>query len=494
MPRGPAKKENNAKKQKRGIARAHSREITVLAAVLTVLAIGILYFVNGNIILRFAAALAVLMLSGSAIAAVNGMQSSYGLYLLGGKGGMDFVDSLSKKNIRFWTFLSDWGLAVSFGLLSFAMFRRQVSKKMILFGIVSVVAILVFVYPYLSVVISFINIPQLTAEAASASSSAAPSAYIFYYLLIASGVIGGLSVFGMYAIFYGGGKILYGILLFIAEYLSSKPDTSGLSSQVPGVAPLIPGLTLPLVAGLISLIAILIIHEFSHGALARIAKVKLKSIGVVLFGIIPIGAFVEPDEKAIKRLGAKDKDRIFAAGVSANILASLVFFVAVAMMIYLVLPSIGTGGVRVTGVLPNTTAYGVIAPNTVILKWNGVAITNDYDLARVEAGYVAGNYVNVTTSAGSYLLMPSSEGKLGIAWAPAVATTAFQIANFVYSVVALLFALNFFVAVLNLLPIPGFDGWRIYEGKVKNKKALMAIAVLLIAAIVVNALPWLWTL
>jgi hypothetical protein len=477
-----------------GAVRAHSRAITFLAVVLTALAIGGLYFVNGNVLIRFAAALAVLMVSGSAIASVNGMKSSFGMYMLGGNGGMKFVDSISRKNRRFWTFLSDWGLAISFGLLSFAMFRRQVSKKTILFGIASVLAILIFVYPYLSVVISFINIPQLTAEAASAGSTAAPGAYLLYYLLIAAGVIGGLSAFGMLVIFYGGGTILYGILLFMAEYLSSKPNTSGLSSQIPGVAPLIPGLTLPLVAGVISLFTILVVHEFSHGALARIARVKLKSIGVVLFGIIPIGAFVEPDEKAIRRLGKRDRDRIFAAGISANMLVSLAFFVATVLMMYLVLPAVGTGGVRVTEVLPNNTAYGVISPNTVILGWNGAAITNNYDLARAEASYAPGSYVNVTTSAGSYRLMPSSEGKLGVIVVPAVATAAFQSANFVYSVVVLLFALNFFVAIFNLLPIPGFDGWRIYDDKVKNKKALKFAAALLIAAILVNVLPWFWTL
>ena len=42
----------------------------------------------------------------------------------------------------------------------------------------------------------------------------------------------------------------------------------------------------------------IIIHEFSHGILARVENVKINSIGLLLFAIIP-GAFVEPDEEKL---------------------------------------------------------------------------------------------------------------------------------------------------------------------------------------------------
>ena len=175
-------------------------------------------------------------------------------------------------------------------------------------------------------------------------------------------------------------------------------------------------------------------------------------------------------------------------------LVSLLFFALTLLMLYLVLPNVGTGGVRVTYVVNNSPAYGAIVPNSTILMWNGQAIGNEYDLARAESGYAAGNYVNIATSKGVLRIMPNSEGKLGILVAPAETPLAYQAANFVYAVAALSFGLNFFVAIFNLLPIPGFDGWRIYQGKIRNKKLLKALAALIVAAILINVLPWFWTL
>jgi Zn-dependent protease len=59
-------------------------------------------------------------------------------------------------------------------------------------------------------------------------------------------------------------------------------------------------------------------------------------------------------------------------------------------------------------------------------------------------------------------------------------------------VIGLSFLLNFLVAVVNLLPIPGFDGWQVYRTKVKNAKYLNLLAALILVALVINALPWIW--
>lgn len=451
---------------------AHSGEITALAAAVAVLLICFLYFTDGNLLFRFVIAVAVLSASGSAIASANGISGSYGAYLFGGKRGIALIDSLSSRNRRIWNGVSDWGLALSFGLLSFALLRKQVSKKMIAFGLASMLAILVFVYPNLSTILSFITIPQLASSAAASASPAVQGAYLPYYLLMASAIIGGFSLFVIASLLYGAATILFA------------------SSQVPGVAPVIPGVTIPLFAGIISLVILLVCHEIAHGVQARAAKVRIKSTGMVMFGIIPIGAFVEPDERRIKRLGRRDQDRISIAGISANLLVSLAFFILLLLMAYLVMPYIGTGGVAVTAVVPGAPAYGVIATNSMILMWNGMQITNEYDLARAEAGYISGQ-VKVTTNSGTYAITPTVGGKLGIAVAPAVATGAFQVANFLYSIVVLSFGLNFFVALFNLLPLPGFDGWRIYQGRIRNKAVLNALAVFTIVVILVNALPWL---
>ena len=66
-------------------------------------------------------------------------------------------------------------------------------------------------------------------------------------------------------------------------------SAAGTIANQAGVAPIIPGVDIPLFAGIISIAILLIIHEFSHGILAKKAKVKLKEIGLLVFGFIPIG-------------------------------------------------------------------------------------------------------------------------------------------------------------------------------------------------------------
>ena len=65
--------------------KANPLPLTLLAAAPSVLALGYLFVAGGSVIIRFVLAIAVLMLSGSAIARANGIKDSYGAYLLGGK-------------------------------------------------------------------------------------------------------------------------------------------------------------------------------------------------------------------------------------------------------------------------------------------------------------------------------------------------------------------------------------------------------------------------
>lgn len=88
---------------------------------------------------------------------------------------------------------------------------------------------------------------------------------------------------------------------------------------IPGLNPII-----PIWYGIFALVIAIIIHEFSHGILARRVKIKIKSLGVLMC-IIPIGAFVEPDEKAMEKVSRADRSRIFASGLTTNIIFGLIF-------------------------------------------------------------------------------------------------------------------------------------------------------------------------
>lgn len=87
---------------------------------------------------------------------------------------------------------------------------------------------------------------------------------------------------------------------------------------LPGINPLI-----PVGYGIAALILALVIHEGSHGVMAYVAKMRVKSLGLVLF-IVPIGAFVEPHEEDLMKATTREKNRVFAAGPTSNIVLALV--------------------------------------------------------------------------------------------------------------------------------------------------------------------------
>ncbi len=80
---------------------------------------------------------------------------------------------------------------------------------------------------------------------------------------------------------------------------------------------------------IISIAFIMLVHEFSHGLLARAHKVKIRSTGFAFLGaIIPIvpGAFVEIDEKHLAKKSRFAQLSVFAAGPFANIAFGLLFW------------------------------------------------------------------------------------------------------------------------------------------------------------------------
>ena len=96
---------------------------------------------------------------------------------------------------------------------------------------------------------------------------------------------------------------------------------------LPGINPII-----PIGFGLIAFAVSIMIHELFHGITARKHGIKVTSVGVMFF-IIPVGAFVEPDESEINKADPVIKRRIIAAGPAINVvIALLAFFILVGAM------------------------------------------------------------------------------------------------------------------------------------------------------------------
>lgn len=82
-------------------------------------------------------------------------------------------------------------------------------------------------------------------------------------------------------------------------------------------------IAVPFFYWIISLFIIAVIHEFSHGFVARSFNLKVKSSGFAFLSLfLPIvpAAFVEPDEKQLKKAPLHHQLSVFAAGPFSNIL------------------------------------------------------------------------------------------------------------------------------------------------------------------------------
>ena len=117
--------------------------------------------------------------------------------------------------------------------------------------------------------------------------------------------------------------LMFSLLLWQATLAWQIPKTSAVSPKMmiglPGLNPVI-----PLWYGILALVIAMVVHEFSHGILSRVANVKVKALGLLLF-IFPVGAFVEPDEEEMKSMKKWERMRLYAAGPGSNMVIAIIF-------------------------------------------------------------------------------------------------------------------------------------------------------------------------
>jgi membrane-associated protease RseP (regulator of RpoE activity) len=487
-----------ATKKSKSVSRKAAKPATLA---LIVLGFALVYVAASASILGGAAQLALGLISmfviGLTIQRVNSLKGGYGGYIAGTSHGLTLVDRISRKWPKFWEAMSVWGIIVGLGLLSYPIMRKRVSFKMYAFGIASLIFIYLLVIPVATSAYQFINIPQVAAAAASRPAQTASAVMLIEAVFLVVSIVTGLSGFLFGFIAYNAASIVYSDILYLLSLLAGAPNSSNLTTQVPGVALILPGIGIPLVAGLIAFAILIIVHEFSHGILARIWKVKLKQMGLLLFGVIPIGAFVEPDEKEVSRLDAFRQMKIFSAGVASNFLIMMLFFVLVVAMQLYVMPFIYSNHVIIGAVVSNTPAYGVLKPGMWIQSWNGHQISNITSLTSAAATDTPGQMVTVVANGTPYSFNAisiggSPHGIIGLAnaYQPVSSATWVQVSYFLYIVFSLSLLFNFLVGAANLFPLPLFDGWRIYQAGVKSRRLVKLLGIILVIALVLNALPW----
>jgi membrane-associated protease RseP (regulator of RpoE activity) len=133
-----------------------------------------------------------------------------------------------------------------------------------------------------------------------------------------------LQFLGNLAIIIGIGASVYTLSSLISASYNIFFRPKEVEQSFALVFPTISGVELPgFVVGIpfwywiVGVFLVLLAHEPMHGLLARAENVKINSFALLLFVVLP-GAFVEPDEKQIKKLPVLKKLRIYASGSFGN--------------------------------------------------------------------------------------------------------------------------------------------------------------------------------
>ncbi|MCD6092930.1 MAG: site-2 protease family protein [Candidatus Aenigmarchaeota archaeon] len=226
----------------------------------------------------------------------------------------------------------------------------------------------------------------------------------------------------------------------------------------------------------IGIFAVMIPHEFSHGIMARLENIKIKSLGWLLLLFLP-GAFCEPDEKQLKKSSTKTKISVYSAGSFANFIVGASAF----LLSYLIIVScFQASGLIYGGVIKDYPAYRADMTGA-IKSINGIPINSADKLGDVLRDIEPNTNIRIETTSGVYNLTAAKrpDGKpgafIGITQPyktyyepnPMAANFAGGL-NFLMSLLTWVFILSIGIGVVNLLPIKPFDGGLILEAVVQK--------------------------
>ncbi|MFH1222106.1 MAG: site-2 protease family protein [Candidatus Micrarchaeota archaeon] len=293
----------------------------IITATMVVLSIIFFYLVLAlptSWLIKFVLIAAAMYLVNLALAKKYKLSTEMGFLLLKSQAGLKFIDQIAKHK-DFWNFFADVGTTMGYGVLGILIMRKNVNWKTFTVGIVLITLISFIIAPF-----SLAFLSQALGGAAFEKKATISFGDQQTTSLVVAGImyLGGFFLMLVVGLLYYGFHIAYLFIQFI--FFGSQQ----IITTQPGGTMLLPGVNLKFFEGILALAAILVVHEGSHAILSRIAGVPLKSTGIVLFGIIPIGAFVEPDEHVLNATKQKEQTRILVGGSTANFIFSILFFLA----------------------------------------------------------------------------------------------------------------------------------------------------------------------
>ena len=192
-----------------------------------------------------------------------------------------------------------------------------------------------------------------------------------------------------------------GFFLFLSELgILLSPRGAAVATYVRSLSPLanlgLPGINpyLPIVDGWIALVIAMIIHEGAHGIVARSLGLPVKSSGLLFFLFVPIGAFVDVDETAIKTTRPSYSGRVLAAGAGINLLVGVLCLLLLFGFVSTMKPAVD--GIGVTGTYAGyPAAKAGIQAGDFIVAVNGIHYDNTTEI-EAAPWYTIGNNITVS--------------------------------------------------------------------------------------------------
>jgi len=449
-------------------------------------------------------------------------------FLIRTKHLLNLIDYIANIAPKFWKFLADLAIIFSFsglGVAYLSRYRRLNRNLDIIFGIIGVFAIALWwqniVLAVVLLILLIIVIYFLSSwERVWVDFLFSAGLITMIFIKVSSIVLAALGIERQIPLYISMIEGVFGIPpLLIMLFLGNAYQIVFQSSKTPGVSPMIPAvqegelgvafpgypeLFVPLVYALIAIVVVLVSHEFAHGILTRVYRIKLKSTGLLTFGILPIGAFVEPDEKEMEKRPSIEKMHIFSMGSFANV---LVCILAVIMILSIPLFLIEQDkGLVIASINETSMASGVLKERMIIYRINGEELNNVYKFVEIINKSTPGDELLISTDQGEFKVKTISKPEN-----PEQAYLGLEVYSnikckygiglgyvlFIIDVLKWIVFFNFNIALVNLLPLVPFDGWRMLRelmltfniSEINARKIVQGIVAVTIFLFLVNILP-----
>lgn len=334
---------------------------------------------------------------------------------------------------------------------------------------------------------------------------------------------------------FGFTGVIFGFLTMAAIFilLTVKVYDFLFNNTPTPIAPLLPGIqTVPGVPILgfwhwiISIFVLAVVHEFSHGWLARLYDIKVKSSGfAVLSVILPVvpAAFVEPDEAQLSNVSKRKQLEVLAAGSFSNYVAALIFLL---LFLFVAVPGLSSTiyseGVVIAKSLENYPAnLSGLGDGERVLRVNNVEINNINDFYNILKDVEPDQEINIETNVSSYNLIAANapksfidkltfwkkeRGYLGVV--PVSLKSDFkegykilgEVLSWISLLLYWLFTINLAVGMFNMLPLGPIDGGKMFliavnsliKDEKKARKIWIFVSLFCLALILIGMGPFLF--